>query len=169
MKENRHWYNRCRLGRRSDVIGNGRVGRATEELISSEESVGHPGTPELVILCSACRRLNDQRIDLDGKITTLLTDDCCSDEIWQELGDVLEELGDATERLAQVSATQLTEMRAKAEVLAILMRSNDADGGPVVPHNKTWALTLSLTDDLAGLTATASWPQGGGSPGLRRQ
>jgi hypothetical protein len=45
----------------------------------------------------------------------------------------------------------LTELRAKAEVLAMLMRTEDVGGEPVLPHNRTRALALSLIDDLAGL------------------
>jgi hypothetical protein len=90
-------------------------------------------------------------MDLDRRITVLPADDHRGDEAWKELEDVLEELGDAAERLARVSATQLTEVRAKAEVLTILMRANAAEDGPVVPQDKTQALILSLTDDLAGM------------------
>ena len=72
------------------------------------------------------------------------------DTLWQELEDVLLELGNAVERLASISATQLTELRAKAEVLAVLMRTDDVGGEPVLPHDRTRALALSLIDDLAG-------------------
>jgi hypothetical protein len=64
---------------------------------------------------------------------------------------LLQELADAAEQLASIAATRSTELRAKAEVLAMLMRSDDAEGNPVIPLGKTRALALSLTDDLAAL------------------
>ena len=98
------------------------------------------------------RMLNDQRMDLDRRMAVLqLGADIGCDALWQELEDVLEELEDAAKQLAQVSATRLTEVRAKAEILAMLMRSDDVGDGPVIPYDKTRELALSLTDDLGGL------------------
>jgi hypothetical protein len=119
--------------------------------MTTDDNTGQSGPPELVAVCSACRRLNDQRINLDRRITMLPADDHRGDRAWLELEDVLEQLEDAAERLVGVSATELMQVRAKAEVLAILMRSDEADGESIVPVDKTRALTLSLVDDLAGL------------------
>ena len=128
-----------------------------------DEDARATGAPNLVVLRSSCRRLNDQRIDLDRRIAVQrLEEDFGCYAVWQERQDVLEDLGAAAERLARVSATRLTEVRAKAEVLALLMRPNG--GEPIVPQDKTRALTLSLTDDLAGLAATATRPRETGSP-----
>jgi hypothetical protein len=92
------------------------------------------------------------RIDLDRRLAALGFHENEGDgALWQELEDVVVELADTAERLASISATQLTELRAKAEVLAMLMRTEDVGGEPVLPHNRTRALALSLIDDLAGL------------------
>jgi hypothetical protein len=131
-----------------------------------DEDARATGAPNLVVLRSSCRRLNDQRIDLDRRIAVQrLEEDFGCYAVWQERQDVLEDLGAAAERLARVSATRLTEVRAKAEVLALLMRPNG--GEPIVPQDKTRALTLSLTDDLAGLAATATRPRADRKSGLR--
>ena len=123
-----------------------------------DEDARATGAPNLVVFRSSCRRLNDQRIDLDRRIAVRrLEEDFGCYAVWQEPQDVLEDLGAAAERLARVSATRLTEERAKAEVLALLMRPNG--GEPIAPQDKTRALTLSLTDDLAGSAATATRPR----------
>jgi hypothetical protein len=110
------------------------------------------GAPNLSLLCHACLCLNKQRVHLDRRIAALhLQDDEGDDTLWQALEDVLVELGDAAERLASISATQFTELRAKAEVLAMLMRIDDASGDPVLPRHRTSALAISLADDLVGL------------------
>ena len=118
----------------------------------TREEAQEGGTRNLILLCGECLCLNKRRIGLDKRIAALhLGDDEGDDALWQELEDVLVELGDVTERLASVSATWLTELRAKAEVLAMLMRSNDVGGDPVLPHDRTRALAISLVNDLGGL------------------
>jgi len=159
-KANYHGYDRSNLRRKSDPNDNARLEGEPGTFVERAEELRETGMPELIVLCGACRYLNDRRIDLDKRIAELLADECCDDEVWQELGEVLEDLGTAAERLAQISATQLAEVRAKAEVLAILMRLNAAEGGPVVPQDKAQALTLSLADDLGRLLG-----DGGLAPG----
>jgi hypothetical protein len=153
-------YDRSYLRRNSEPTDDARLEGEPGSLVERGEDLRGTGMPDLIVLCGACRYLNDRRIDLDRRIAELLADECCGDEVWQELGEVLEDLGTAAERLAQISATQLTEVRAKAEVLTILMRLNAAEGGPVVPQDKAQALTLSLADDLGRLLG-----DGGPTPG----
>jgi len=121
------------------------------------EEAEQGGTLNLVLLCSACLCLNKLRTDLDNRIAALhLQDDEGNDALWQELEDVLLELGDTAERLASISATQLTELRAKAEVLAVLMRADNVGSDPVLPHDRTRALALSLAKDLADLSSDSA-------------
>lgn len=116
------------------------------------EAAGEKGTQNLVLLCGTCLCLNKQRIDLDRRITALhLQNYKGEDALWQELEDVLLEMAEAAQQLASISATQLTELRAKADVLAMLMCTDDVGSDPVLPHSRTRELALSLAKDLAGL------------------
>ena len=102
-------------------------------------------------LYDALWALNDQRIDIDRRITVLPPDDFSSDTLWRELELVLVKLREVVSQLAKTPATHIPELRAKAEVLATLLRSNDTNGGPVIPKDEIWALALSLTTDVAEL------------------
>ncbi|MDR3533126.1 MAG: hypothetical protein P4L90_21520 [Rhodopila sp.] len=109
------------------------------------------GTPLELPLWDAYRALNDQRIDIDRRMTALPPDDPGRDILWQGLEPVLANLRDVVGQLARTPATQIPELRAKAAVLATLLRSDDPDGGPVIPEPERSALALSLTDDIARL------------------
>jgi hypothetical protein len=105
---------------------------------------------EVTALCSTCHQLNSQRIELDGRIIGLRANDPSFDVLWQELASVLADLRDAAGRLARVSAPHLTDVRSKANVLAMLLPSVGANG-PVISDDQTRALALSLADDIIGL------------------
>jgi hypothetical protein len=54
--------------------------------------------------------------------------------------------------LANTPASNLTELRGKAAVLATLLRSVEEGGsGPIMQDHFSKALALSITDDIAGL------------------
>ena len=54
-------------------------------------------------------------------------------------------------QLANAPATRISELRAKAHVLATLLRHGDDGAGPVIPEQERSALALSLVDDIARL------------------
>jgi hypothetical protein len=105
-------------------------------------------------LCDTFWALNDQRIDLDRRITVLPPYDFSNDILWRELELVLVKLREVVSQLAKTPATHIPELRAKAEVLVTLLRSNDTNGGPVIPKDEIWALALSLATDVAGLSGS---------------
>ena len=115
-------------------------------------------TPGLIALCSICRMLNDQRIELDRRILALAPDDLSGNLLRHELDDLLEKLQVYARKMARVSATGISEVRSKAQALASFMRSDNGMGGSLIPDDMIWALALSLVDDLANLT-TESRPQ----------
>ena len=91
-----------------------------------------------------------QRLDIDQRLTALPADAVARDMLWDELEAVMAKLGGTVDRLAASPARKMAEIRAKANVLATLLRPGDA-GGPLIPERSTTALALSLINDLAGL------------------
>jgi hypothetical protein len=100
-------------------------------------------------LPDAYRVLNDQRIDIDRRIEILAPDDPARDVLWQELESVLASVHALLGNLTQSPATQLSDLRAKAAVLAHLLRFGTDGGGPEITDNEKSALALSLSDDIA--------------------
>jgi hypothetical protein len=105
---------------------------------------------EVSSLSRACHRLNSQQIKLDKCIVSLRADDPNVDVLWQELASVLTELRNTVGRLVEVSASQLTDVRFKADVLATLIFSTGA-GCQVISDDQIRALALSLANDITGL------------------
>lgn len=110
------------------------------------------GVPIGLPLVEAYRLLDDRRTEIDRHMTGLAPDDPARDILWQELEPLLLKLREVVRSLAQSQATQLPEVRAKADVLATLLRAGGLDGGPVIPESERAALALSLTEDIARLT-----------------
>ena len=104
-----------------------------------------PGDPSIP---AAFRALNLRRLDLDRCIAGLPANDLSREELWQELEAVLVALRNLVSRLASSPATQLPELRAKAEVLAMLLNPDDSEGGLVISETERSVLALSLTDDI---------------------
>lgn len=98
------------------------------------------------------RILNNQRIDIDRRMTMLAPDDPARDILWQDLEPVLTRMRETVGRLAKSPATQMLEIRAKANVLAMLLRSGDDGAGPVISEDERSALALSLVEDIAQLS-----------------
>ena len=97
------------------------------------------------------RILNNQRIDIDRRMMMLAPNDPARDILWQDLERVLVKLRETVGRLAKSPATRLPEIRAKADVLATLLRSGDDSAGPVIPEDERSGLALSLVEDIARL------------------
>jgi hypothetical protein len=93
-------------------------------------------------ICDAFGELNRRRADMDMRIMARLPDDPEWDELWQDLQAMLAKLRDVVNRLAETPAAHLAELRAKAAVLATLMRTGEEDEK---------RLALSLADDIAQL------------------
>jgi hypothetical protein len=108
------------------------------------------GTSEVLPLCGAFHALNDLRIDIDRRITSLF-DDACRNVLWPELEPVLEKLDDVVDRLAKTQATHMAELQAKARVLATLLRFDDAGRSSVIHGDRAARLALSLAEDTASL------------------
>jgi hypothetical protein len=101
--------------------------------------------------CGAFRRLNERRIDIDRRLMTQPPDDPARGMLWEELELVLMKLRHMAKKLAEAQVTQTAELSAKAAVLAVILRSGDADTGPVVPENTIRALALAVADDVVRL------------------
>jgi hypothetical protein len=113
---------------------------------------GH-GVSRALALPDTYTALNAQRIDIDQRIIALAADDPARNVLWQELEVVLARLREVVRDLAGSPATQFSELRAKASVLATLLRPDEAGGGPIIPDDERAALALSLTDDVVRLSA----------------
>jgi len=109
--------------------------------------------PAEVPLPDTYRALNAQRAGMDRSIATLAPDDPARDALWQDLERVLQNLDGVVARLAQSPAAQLSDLRAKADVLATLLQAGDAGQGPVVSDDARSALTLSLIGDIVRLVS----------------
>jgi hypothetical protein len=105
---------------------------------------------DVLALRAAFGRSNDLRIDIDRRIMALSPDDPSRDVLWQELESALTSQRELVGLLAKSSAADMTQLRAKAAVLATLLRSGDAGGDPIIPAHAIKALVLSLADDIAG-------------------
>jgi hypothetical protein len=109
-----------------------------------------PKTPDVIALCAAHSQWNHMLSDIDRRIMALSPDDSARDILWQELEAALSSQREVVSLLTNTRATDVAQLRAKAAVLAALLRSGDAAGNPVVPERTVMALALSLTDDFAG-------------------
>ena len=116
------------------------------------ETESTSGIAKKLPLSEAYRALNDQRIDADRRMTVLAPDDPARDLLWQELEAVLLELGNVVSRLAKSHPAHLPELRAKADVMAALLRAGDGGCGPMIPEDEKSALALSTIEDIARLT-----------------
>lgn len=110
------------------------------------------GMPQGLPLADVYRLLDVKRLDIDQRLTALPPDDPARDAVWLELEPVLTELREVVRELTQSRATRLTELRAKAAILAQLLRPEQAGGGPPIPDGDKSALALSITDDIARLS-----------------
>jgi hypothetical protein len=116
-------------------------------------TVSNRGISEPLALPDAYRALNERRRDIDRRITALESDDPARAVLWQELETVLGELRAVVDNLAKSPAADLSELRDKAGVLASLLRAGRTGEGPTFPEDDHVALALSLTDDVARLSA----------------
>jgi hypothetical protein len=103
----------------------------------------------VVQLCEAYRALNALRIGLDLRIMGLPPDADGREELWAELEAHLARMSDIAGRLTMARATRMTQLRAKAGILATLLRDSDTGGNDIMPERKMMDLALSLADDIA--------------------
>jgi hypothetical protein len=68
-------------------------------------------------------------------------------DLWRDLQLVLARLREVVRALAKSPVNHPSELHAKADVLAILLRA-EAGGAGVVAEDDRAALALSLTDDI---------------------
>jgi hypothetical protein len=121
--------------------------RAVErQLMGLDESV-----PEGFQLAESFTLLDARRGDIDLRMTSLTPDDPAWNEMWQELESVLEQLREVVSKMAKSPAADLLELRAKATILASLLRPGDDGGGAIARERERVALALALTDDIARL------------------
>ena len=110
-------------------------------------------TADVVQLCDMYRLLDAKRVEIDRRVISLRVEDPDRDTLWRELELLLTGLREVIDRLAKAPATNMSQLRAKAEVLAMLLRERDLGGGPTVPECETTALALALAD------AIVSWSE----------
>ena len=103
---------------------------------------------DVLQLCDVYRQLNDRRLDIDQRIMALPPDDPGRDTLWHDLETNLTELREVISQLAMAPAADVAQVRAKATVLATLLRSRDPDGKVVTPDDNSAALALALADDV---------------------
>jgi hypothetical protein len=98
--------------------------------------------PRVSELSSAYHTSNDERIDLDRRISELPNDDIAGrDMLLVEMHSVVSHLIDTERQLAATRATDLAELRAKAEVIITANRDNIS------------ALALSLAEDVVTIVS----------------
>jgi hypothetical protein len=107
-------------------------------------------TADVLQLCDTYRRLDAKRADIDQRVMSLPADDADRDILWRRLGPLLTTLREVIDRLAKAPATNMSQLRAKAGVLAMLLRERDSCGGSIVPECQTTALALALADAIVG-------------------
>jgi hypothetical protein len=107
----------------------------------------HQGTPAEPTLPDAFRAANSQRLHIDRQMTRLEPYDAEWNDLWRDLQLVLAQLREAVRALAKSPANHASELCAKADVLATLLRAG-AGGAEVVAEDDRAALALSLTDDI---------------------
>jgi hypothetical protein len=100
-------------------------------------------------LDEAYRALNNRRIELDGRITSLPPDDPAREALWQSLQPVMDELRQVVADLTGSPAADLSLLRAKAAILAGLLQAEDNGRDPIIPESERNALALSLANDIA--------------------
>ena len=109
------------------------------------------GVPEGLPLAEVFSLLDARRADIDRRMTSLPPDDLAREELWQELESVLEKIREVVSKLAKSAAANLPELRAKATILALLLRPECDGAGPTIPEPERVALALSLAEDVARL------------------
>jgi hypothetical protein len=105
-------------------------------------------------LDEAYRALNNRRIELDGRITSLPPDDPAREALWQSLQPVMDELRQVVADLTGSPAADLSLLRAKAAILAGLLQAEDNGRDPIIPESERNALALSLANDIARFPMT---------------
>jgi hypothetical protein len=95
------------------------------------------------------QRLNLVRRDLDHSLTALPDDDEGRDALWQELESVLAQISGLVRQLAATFSPQPADLRAKASVLATLLRIGEINPPALAPE--TVALAISLADEVSRL------------------
>lgn len=96
-------------------------------------------------LCDAYRSLDERRIEIDKQMMTQAKDEVAREQLWAELETTLARLDDVIDRLTRLPAARLPDLRAKAIVVAALMRGT----GPQVTEVRRADLALSLTEDIS--------------------
>ena len=81
---------------------------------------------------------------------SLREEDADRDMLWRKLEPLLTRLREVIDHLAKAPVTNMSQLRAKAEVLAMLLRERDLGGGSIVPECETTALALALADAIVG-------------------
>jgi hypothetical protein len=119
---------------------------ASERLMGIHGPDSSGDVPEGLPLAEVFSLLDARRADIDRRMNSLPPD-----ELWQELESVLEKLREVVSKLAKSAAADLPELRAKAAILALLLRPGHDGSGPSIPEPERVALALSLTEDVARL------------------
>lgn len=110
-----------------------------------------PGIPAGAPLPETFRLLNEQRVDIDRRLAGIPAGNPAREFLWLELEPILAKIREVVDDLARSPASGLSDVQAKAAVLASLIRPEQETGGPIIPEMYRSALTLSLTDDIARL------------------
>jgi hypothetical protein len=112
----------------------------------------------VLLLCDDFTRMNALRLDIDRRIMALPPYGHERDQLWQELEAVLASVSEVVGKLTLTPASDMAELRAKAQVLATLRQSGDAVDGPIMPEVER-ALALSLAHNTVELPGCLSATQ----------
>jgi len=116
---------------------------------SRDNDISGLGETDVLERCNAYRALTQTRFSLDRRLMALAENDETRDILWEELEDVMTRLSSLAAELAATPATQPAGLRAKASILALMLRAGGAGAEAFSPEAA--ALALSVADEVAGL------------------
>jgi hypothetical protein len=115
---------------------------------SGDNDLSRQSETDVLERCDAYRALTETRISLDRRLMALGENDGARDVLWQELEDVMARLSGLAMELAATPATQPAALRAKAGILALMLRAGGS--GAEAFNEDAAALALSVADEVAG-------------------
>lgn len=107
--------------------------------------------PDALQLCTIFRQLDDERRDLDRRIASLGTDGSEESEasrLWQQLESLLARQRKVIDNLARAPVAETAHLRAMAEVLSSLVRSNNTEDSREAWQSEINALALALAESI---------------------
>ncbi|HQT75605.1 MAG TPA: hypothetical protein PLD10_01030 [Rhodopila sp.] len=128
---------------------NGMLMGSDPRVILQSSTTGQGGTARALDLCERCRTLNERRINLDHRLSTLADDDPERDLLWEALETILAAFPGLIKQLAVTDAANQAELQAKASILALLLQEPQSDSVALSPEMR--GLAISVANDVLRL------------------